>query len=78
MDIIRKAMRRIEAATCIRFRRIKPEPGKNWVLIMREGNAKSCWISYINQNLKNKTVGNLGKVMSDILSRPILKSMIIM
>ena len=62
MDIIRKAMKRIEAATCIRFRRINPEPGKKWVLIMRDVNANTCWLSYINQNLKNKTVGNLGMV----------------
>ena len=62
MDIIRKAMKRIEAATCIRFRRINPEPGKKWVLIMREGTDSSCWLSHINQNLKNKTVGNLGMV----------------
>ena len=62
MAIITKAMKRIEAATCIRFRKIIPEPGKKWVLIMREGSASTCWVSYINQNIKDKEVGNLGRV----------------
>ena len=65
MTIIRKAMQRIEAVTCIRFREINPEPGKKWVLIMREFSASTCWISYIKQNLKDKEVGNLGKVYID-------------
>ena len=45
MAIIMKAMKRIEAVTCIRFKRIMPEPGKQWMLIMREGTSKECYIS---------------------------------
>ena len=70
MTIIRKAMQRIEAVTCIRFRKINPEPGKKWVLIMREFSASTCWISYIKQNLKDKEVGNLGKV--SYIDKPVL------
>ena len=55
-------MKRIESATCIRFQRINPEPGKKWILIMREGSASTCYVSYINQNIKAREVGNLGKV----------------
>ena len=64
MAIIMKAMKRIEAVTCIRFKRIMPEPGKQWMLIMREGTSKECYISYINANLKDKVVGRLGKPFS--------------
>ena len=62
MAVIVKAMKRIEATTCIRFKRINPEPGKKWILIMREASATTCWASYINQNIKYLEVGNLGKV----------------
>ena len=62
MAIIIKAMKRIEDKTCIRFNRINPEPGKNWILIMREGTGSTCFTSYIDQNLKDKEVGSLGKV----------------
>ena len=64
LEIIVKAMKRIEAVTCIRFKRITPEPGKKWLLIMREGTASNCYIDYINANLKDKEVGNLGKVFN--------------
>ena len=64
MTIIMKAMKRIEAVTCIRFKRIMPEPGKKWLLIMREGTSSQCFISYINDKLKNKVVGKLGKPFS--------------
>ena len=63
MAVIVKAMKRIEATTCIRFKRINPEPGKKWILIMREASSSTCWASYINQNIKEKEVGNLGKVI---------------
>lgn len=65
MSIIVKAMKRIEAVTCIRFKRINPETGKNWILIMKEASATNCWVSYITQNLKEKDVGNVGKVRKD-------------
>jgi len=64
IEIIIKAMKRIEANTCIRFKRINPEPGKKWLLMMREGTGSSCLVDYINSNLKDKTVGNLGKVFN--------------
>ena len=64
IEIIIKAMKRIEDVTCIRFHRITPEPGKKWLLLMREGSATDCFIDYINDNLKNKVVGNLGKVFN--------------
>ena len=61
-----KAMKRIEEKTCIRFHRIDPTPGKNWLLLMRVGNKvngeKICHADYIHENLKDKTYGDLGKV----------------
>ena len=62
MEIIIKAMKRIEAVTCIRFKRITPEPGKKWLVIMREANSGACYTDYLTENLKNKEIGNLGKV----------------
>ncbi len=62
MAVFEKAMKRIESATCIRFHRINPEPGKKWILIMREGSATTCYASYINENIKGREVRNLGKV----------------
>ena len=62
MAIFKKAMMRIESATCIRFKRSNPDPDKKWILIMREGTATTCMVSYINENIKDKEVGNLGKV----------------
>ena len=32
--------------------------------MMREGTGSSCLVDYINSNLKDKTVGNLGKVFN--------------
>ena len=43
MTIIMKAMKRIEAVTCIRFKRIMPQLGKEWLLIMREGTWSECY-----------------------------------
>ena len=68
MAIIVKAMKRIEATTCIRFKRINPEPGKKWILIMREASSTTCWANYINQNIKDKDVGSLGKVRDIFLN----------
>ena len=63
MDIIVKAMKKIEAATCIRFERIKnPVAGRQWLVIMREGTSSACYINYIKQNLINREIGNAGKV----------------
>ena len=63
-------MKKIEEKTCIRFHRINPEPGKDWLLLMRvgrrsqvNGNWQSmCYADYINQNLRNQNFGDLGKV----------------
>ena len=64
---ILKAMKKIEEKTCIRFHRIDPEPGKDWLLLMRVGRAGStCYADYINQNLKNRNFGDLGKVCSSM------------
>ena len=57
-------MKRIESKTCIRFKRIYPEPGKKWIVIMREASATTCYDRYINETLKDRRVGNLGKVRS--------------
>merc|ERR1719312_2424316 len=57
-----KAMKRIEDTTCIRFRNVKPQPGKPWLLLMREGSGSQCYIDYINRNLASKEIGNLGRV----------------
>ena len=62
MAIIVKAMKKIEEQTCIRFKRINPQPGKPWLLIMREARGSTCLTEYINSNLKDKDIGNLGKV----------------
>ena len=68
-------MKKIEEKTCIRFHRIDPEPGKDWLLLMREGRARwvngnyqtTCYVDYINQNLKNRNFGDLGKVCSSMI-----------
>ena len=65
MAIIMKAMKRIEAVTCIRFKRIKPEAGKKWLLLMREGTSSTCHRPYIQSNLKDKVVANIGKPFSN-------------
>ena len=69
-----KAMKRIEESTCIRFHRIEPIPGKKWLLLMRTGRVEKtertattstediCYAEYLNENLKDKTYGDLGKV----------------
>ena len=71
---IMKAMKRIEERTCIRFHRIEPIPGKKWLLLMRTGRVEKtertattstediCYAEYLNENLKDKTYGDLGKV----------------
>ena len=67
---ILKAMKKIEEKTCIRFHRINPEAGKDWLLLMRTGRNElvegrlqsTCYVDYINQNLKNEEFGDLGKV----------------
>ena len=64
IEIIVKAMKRIEAVTCIRFKRINPEPGKKWLLLMKEGTRSECYVDYINANLKEKEIGSLGKVFN--------------
>ena len=66
MEIIVKAMKKIEAETCIRFERIKnPVPGRKWLAILTEGRESACYINYIKQNLLDKEIGNLGKVFGD-------------
>ena len=65
MAIIMKAMKRIEAVTCIKFKRINPESGKKWLLLMKEASATTCYRSYIESNLKDKVVGNIGKPFSN-------------
>ena len=63
-------MKKIEEKTCIRFHRINPEPGKDWLLLMRVGRISQvngngqflCYADYINQNLRNRVFGDLGKV----------------
>ena len=35
-----------------------------WLLIMREARGSTCLVDYINEKLKNKEIGNLGKVFN--------------
>ena len=58
-------MDQIEAATCIKFKKINPQPGNKWVLFLREGGTTSntCEIKYIKDNLADKNFGNLGKIL---------------
>ena len=62
--VIMKAMRKIEDMTCIRFKRVKPEPDQNWLLLMKEGDGHQCYISYIERTLSNKNIKGLGQIFS--------------
>ena len=66
MKMIMKSMKRIEDKTCIRFKRVNPQKGKPWMLVMREAQVKNgaatCYRSYINTKLKNKEIGSAGKI----------------
>jgi len=70
LSSILKSMKKIEEKTCIRFHLINPEPGKDWLLLMRNGRKSQvngnwqsiCYADYINQNLRNQNFGDLGKV----------------
>jgi len=64
MAVIMKAMRKIEDETCIRFKRVKPQPGQNWLMLMREGDGHHCYRSYIKEILSNKNINGLGKLFS--------------
>jgi len=68
MKMIMKSMKRIEEKTCIRFKRINPQKGKPWMLVMREAQVKNgaatCYRSYIESSLKNKEIGNIGKIFN--------------
>jgi len=65
MNIKRRAMEQIEAVTCIRFEKINPQPGNKWVLFLREGaTSGACNIKYIKDNLADKNIRNLGKILS--------------
>ena len=66
MAVIVKAMKEIEAETCITFQHVTPTQGKPWVLIMREGRKepKECYAEYIKESLGSKTIGDLGQPFS--------------
>ena len=66
MAVIVKAMKEIEAETCITFQHVAPTLGKPWVLIMREGRKepKECYAEYIKESLGSKTIGDLGQPFS--------------
>ena len=67
IKMVMKSMKRIEEATCIRFKRRNPEKGKPWLLVMREAQVDkngqaTCSRSYIESTLKNKEIGSIGKI----------------
>ena len=66
MAVVRKAMKEIEAKTCIKFQHVVPTKGKPWVLIMRDGRQepKECYAEYIKESLGSKTIGDLGQPFS--------------
>ena len=66
IKMVMKSMKRIEADTCIRFKRRTPAKGKPFLLVMREATVSNgqatCQKDYINSNLKNKEIGAVGKI----------------
>ena len=67
IKMVMKSMKRIEAATCIRFKRRNPVKGKPFLLVMREATfdkngQATCQRNYINSNLKNKNINGAGKI----------------
>ena len=68
INIIEKSMKRIEAVTCIRFKRRTPQKGKPFLMVMREGTekngVKTCHKSYLTDTLAQKEIGTIGKVFN--------------
>jgi len=64
LAVIMRAMRKIEDMTCIRFKRVKPKPDQNWLLLMKEGDGHQCYISHIQHTLSNKNINGLGQIFS--------------
>merc|ERR1711892_1120243 len=67
IKLVMKSMKRIEADTCIRFKRRNPVKGKPFLLAMREATISddgqaTCQRSYIDSKLKNKDIGGAGKI----------------
>jgi len=65
LNVLLKAMKQIEAATCIKFKqKVKPTKGQDWLLVMREATSGSltCQISYIKQNLVGRNIDGLGNI----------------
>jgi len=62
--IVMKAMKQIEAATCIKFKRVTPTKGQDWLLVMRDATTGSltCQINYIRENLVGKNIKGLGDI----------------
>jgi len=68
INIIEKSMKRIEAVTCIRFKRRTPQKGKPFMMVMREATSKNgvntCHKSYLTNTLAQKEIGTIGKVFN--------------
>ena len=67
MEVVMKAMERIERQTCIKFSRTEPKSYKDmWLLLLKEwsGETGTCHDDYLNLNLKHTSFPRLGKVFS--------------
>merc|ERR1719268_185349 len=66
MKLVMKSMKRIEAKTCIRFKRQKPVKGKPFMLVMKEAQVvngnPTCQRDYIKSNLASKDIAGAGKI----------------
>merc|ERR1719318_2177626 len=63
---VMKAMKAIEAVSCVRFNLVKPQKDSNWLLVSRESRYpdRTCMINYIKQNLVGRNVANLGDLFA--------------